>query len=110
MIVITENTIVGIYYHVTDSTGSIVDSNEGFAPLEYLHGSNNILPALEYELEGLIINEEKTVTLLPSQTYDEYDSMLVCQVDAEELEKSGQQLQKGLIVVFEGKELMIAGI
>lgn len=110
MAVITKNKIVGIFYEVEDGNGNTIDSNRGFAPLEYLHGSTNILPALEDELEGLTVNEEKLVTLIPSQTYGEYDSTLLYQVDAEKLYNSGQQLQEGLIIEFEGKELMIAAI
>ncbi len=110
MTAITKNVIAGIYYEIKDNTGHTIDSNEGFAPLEYLHGSNNILPALEDELEGVTVNEEKQVTLMPSQTYGEYDFTLVYQADVEELKKSGQHLQEGCMVEHKGKELMITAI
>ena len=110
MVAITKNRIVGIYYEIKDHAGNTIDSNVGFAPLEYLHGANNILPALEDELEGLMINEEKQVILMPSQTYGEYDVTLVYQADTEELKEGEQQLQEGYIVQYKGKELMIVAI
>ena len=110
MIAITKDKIVGIDYEIKDNTGNTIDSNQGFAPLQYLHGANNILPALEDELQGLTIDEEKEVPLMPSQTYGEYDATLVYQADIKELKENGQQLQEGSIVEMEGKEWMITAI
>ena len=70
---VTNNKVVSIHYHATDNDGNTVDSNEEFAPLEYLHGYNNILVGLEKALEGLEAGQEAQVALSSVDTYGEHD-------------------------------------
>jgi len=51
--------------------GEIVDGSNG-APLEYLHGFNNIITGLENQLNGLRVGEEKEVIVKPDDAYGQY--------------------------------------
>src|ERR1044071_3606895 len=56
----------------------------GDEPLEYLHGSGRLLPALERALDGKAEGEHFTVTLPPADAYGERDKALQQRVSAEE--------------------------
>jgi FKBP-type peptidyl-prolyl cis-trans isomerase SlyD len=56
----------------------------GDEPLEYLHGSGRLLPALERALDGKAEGERLVVTLPPADAYGERDKALQQRVSAEE--------------------------
>jgi FKBP-type peptidyl-prolyl cis-trans isomerase SlyD len=56
----------------------------GDEPLEYLHGSGRLLPALERALEGKVAGERIVATLPPEEAYGERDKALQQRVPAEE--------------------------
>jgi len=56
----------------------------GDEPLEYLHGSGRLLPALERALDGKAEGERFVVTLPPADAYGERDKALQQRVSAEE--------------------------
>lgn len=58
-------------YTLSLRDGSVVQSNAGGEPFQYVHGENQILPALEAELHGLEVDEEKEVELAASDAYGE---------------------------------------
>ena len=49
---VTAGKVVSIHYTLTDDEGTILDSSEGRAPLDYLHGADNIVAGLEAGLAG----------------------------------------------------------
>lgn len=51
--------------------GNVLDSSEGREPLEYLHGTGNIIPGLERELIGMAIGESKDVIVTAADGYGE---------------------------------------
>ena len=55
----------------------------GDEPLEYLHGSGRLLPALERALEGKVEGDRLVVTLPPEEAYGERDKALQQRVPAE---------------------------
>lgn len=62
--------VVGIYFTLKDKNGAVLDTNRrGGKPMPYLHGSNNILPALEKALEGKAKNDFVDVVLAAEQAY-----------------------------------------
>ena len=110
MMTIKKNMVAEIYYQMKDQHGNIVDSNEGYSPLQYLHGYNNILPALQDVLEGLGTDEEKFVRLTLEESYGTYNAALVYEVDRNELAHV-TELQEGSLVQSEdGQELTITAI
>src|SRR5579872_3472124 len=56
----------------------------GDEPLEYVHGSGRLLPALERAIEGKTEGEHFVVTLPPADAYGERDKALQQRVSAEE--------------------------
>lgn len=69
---VTSGKIVGIYYTLKDKDGNVLDTNRrGGRPMPYLHGSGNLLPALEKALEGHAKNDFVQVTLEPAEAYGE---------------------------------------
>lgn len=108
--IIKRNMIADVYYEMKDEYGNIADSNKEYSPLQYLHGHNNILPALEVVLEGLSANEEKYITLSPQQAYGKYNSALVFEVDKNQL---GQdvELQEGMVIeAADGREFTVISL
>lgn len=74
--VVNKNKIVAIEYSLKDEEGLILDSNKGFAPIEYLHGAGNILPGLEKAIEGMQTGETKLGMVAAEQAYGLYDKAL----------------------------------
>src|SRR3954466_1826247 len=58
-------------YMVKVGTGQIVESSAGKAPIEYLHGAGQILPALERALEGLGEGEQAAFSIAAPEAYGE---------------------------------------
>ena len=67
--IVRNDDVVSIEYTLTDDQGNVIDSSEGMAPLEYLHGHNNLIPGLEKEIAGMSVGEEKHVTVPPEEAY-----------------------------------------
>lgn len=106
--IVTKNKVISIYYHAVDSDGNIVDSNEEFAPLEYLHGNNNILPGLEKALEGLEAGQETQVSLEPAAAYGEYDAGKLTEVNRAIFSGNAEELMPGdSVESSDGMELRI---
>jgi len=53
--------------------GEIVDSTDGREPFQYIHGKNQIIPALERQLEGLKVGDEREIILGPEDAYGVLD-------------------------------------
>ncbi|MBB6522170.1 FKBP-type peptidyl-prolyl cis-trans isomerase [Pseudoteredinibacter isoporae] len=73
-----KNELVGIiHYTLRDDKGETIDTSEGEAPLEYLHGFQNIVPGLEDALSGKKVGDNFKVSVEPEQGYGELDPTLV---------------------------------
>src|SRR5690606_1643777 len=60
---------VAFEYTLRLDDGSVVQSNKDAEPLTYVHGENQLLPALEQALEGLEVNDRKEVKLAAEDAY-----------------------------------------
>lgn len=49
--------------------GEVIDTTEGREPFQYIHGKNQIIPALEKQLEGLKTGDEREIILGPEDAY-----------------------------------------
>ena len=96
--IVEKNMTVSFNYHIKDDNDNIIDSNEEYEPLQYLHGYNNILPGLENALQGLRLNDEKSVTLSPGQAYGNYDSALIFEIEKEHLGENVSGLEEGAVL------------
>ncbi len=68
---IGQNVVASFHYIIRNPAGETVESTDGDDPVTYLHGHNNILPALERVLEGQIPGAVVEVTLPPAEAYGE---------------------------------------
>lgn len=73
-------TSVTLLYTVRDEDGEVVDEATPGAPLVYIHGFGQILPALEDQLEEMLPGESRTFTLSPDEAYGPLDPDGVFQV------------------------------
>ena len=73
--------IVKIDYTVRDDNGALVDSTIDDEPLEYMHGTNQIIDGLEAALEGKLVSDKFFVRVEPEQGYGERDEDLFQVVD-----------------------------
>lgn len=53
--------------------GEVVDSSEENEPIQFIQGAGHILPALEEQIYGMAVGEEKEVTLSAGDGYGEMD-------------------------------------
>lgn len=96
--------VVAIEYSISDTEGSIIDSNKGFSPLEYLHGGANLVPAVEAALEGLSVGDEKQISVKAAEAYGIYNPSLVTEIQRSDVE-DGHALQKGdSATIADGRE------
>ncbi len=66
--------------------GEVFDSSKGGEPLEYVHGSGQIIPGLERSLEGLKPGDEKKVHVGPDDAYGPLHPQAIIQVPREQIQ------------------------
>lgn len=73
---VAKNKVVSIDYTLKDDAGEVIDSSEGFEPLFYLHGFDNIVSGLEKALDGKQAGDQVQVSVSPVEGYGERDDSL----------------------------------
>ena len=92
---IIKNAIALIHYTLKDDEGETLDTSEGRDPLAYLHGSGNIIPGLEAELEGKTAGESIEVRIEPADGYGEKRDEMVQTIPREHM-PDGVELEVGM--------------
>lgn len=85
MLTIEENKVVTFEYTLTNDSGDILDSSAKTAPLEYLHGSGNIIPGLEAELLGRKVGDKFKASIEAEDAYGLRFEELVQKIEKEKL-------------------------
>ncbi len=70
--IVADNLVVTMEYTLTVE-GEVVDSSEDSEPIQFIQGAGHILPALEDELYGMAVGDEKEIALLAEDGYGEVD-------------------------------------
>ncbi len=83
--VISSGKKVSIEYTLKLKDQSVVDTNVGSAPLTYVHGSHQVIPGLEKELEGMKIGENKHVTVSPEEGYGTVNEKAVLELSKDKI-------------------------
>ena len=96
---ISEGKTVQFDYTLTVA-GDVADTSEGKSPLEYVHGSKMIIPGLEKQMEGLKVNDEKTITVAAEEAYGPVDPRAIIEIPKEQFPED-MSLQKGLQIQLE---------
>ena len=77
---VAPNTVVAIRYRMQNSKGEVLEDILEGSPVEYLHGSGNILPALEGALADLKVGAKKEVLVSTAEGYGEVDDKFLFDV------------------------------
>jgi FKBP-type peptidyl-prolyl cis-trans isomerase SlyD len=65
--------VVRLHYTILDESGATLESSRGGTPLLYLHGSGQLLTALESKIDGFSAGDATTVTVAPADAYGDRD-------------------------------------
>lgn len=95
---IDKGKVVSIDYKLTNNNGEVLDSSEGREPLAYMHGTGQIVPGLEKELEGKTEGSNVQASVKPEEAYGNRQEELVSEVNKEAFQgvdeiKPGMQFQ-----------------
>lgn len=74
MITVENNRVVSLRYIMKNSEGEMLENTMNHNPVSYLHGSAEILPLLQTQLEGLKAGDKKIIYLAsePGLTSEEF--------------------------------------
>jgi len=95
---VKEGDTVQVHYTGKLEDGTVFDSSEERAPLEFTVGEGKIIPGFEQMIVGMNPGESKTKTVTADKAYGSYHSELILEVDKSQIPddvepKVGQQLQ-----------------
>lgn len=89
---------VKLHYTGSLQDGSVFDTSQGRAPLEFTLGENQVIPGFENAVLGMAPGESKTVNIPADQAYGQRNENMVLEVPPEQFPddidpKLGDQLQ-----------------
>lgn len=93
--VVAEGMVVTLDFTLTLSDGEVADSTEGEMPLRFIAGQGQLLPGLEDAMLGMVVNEEREITLRPEDAYGEWDEEALEEIDRSELPED-VELEEGM--------------
>jgi len=76
---------VVLSYELFDREGELLETSEEGEPMEYVHGNEEISPALEQALAGKSEGDKVRVTLPPADAFGEIDEALIVTVPRAEI-------------------------
>lgn len=97
--IITKDSVVQLHYRVSDASGLIEDSAKG-EPMLYLHGHQNMLPAIEQALEGKMAGDELSLVVEPKDAYGERDDNAIQSIQVKHL-KGAKKWAPGMTAIVE---------
>lgn len=92
---ITKNKVVGIDYKLSDEEGQVIDASREGDPLFYLHGTGNIIPGLEKQLEGKSPGDQFKCLVPPEDAYGLHMEELIQTVSRENFAEA-ESLEVGM--------------
>jgi FKBP-type peptidyl-prolyl cis-trans isomerase SlyD len=69
---ITKHAAVTIHYRLSDQQGLLIESSFDGEPMVYLHGTGNLIPGLETELENKVVGDKLEANIPAEQAYGLY--------------------------------------
>ena len=99
---ISDGLVVSLNYVLTVD-GATVEQTEAGDPMEYLHGAEEILPALEAALEGKTVGDKFSVTLPPEDAFGDYDDEDIEEIDRADI-PNVDELELGMMVEVEDED------
>jgi FKBP-type peptidyl-prolyl cis-trans isomerase SlyD len=103
MTITNENCVVGIEYEVKEAgSTTVVDSNKGGNPLEFITGANQIIIGLENALCGMSIDETGDIMVKASDAYGDVNPEAIQKLPKEQFESV--ELKEGMTLYGEGED------
>ncbi len=75
--IVEKNRIISLNFNLYNDKGTLIDSSSEKDLLVYLHGGQELLPALEKSLEGRAVGDAVSVELKPEEAFGYRDENLV---------------------------------
>lgn len=100
--IITQDSVVQLHYRVSEAQDLIEDSANG-EPMLYLHGHQNMLPAIEQALAGKAAGDELTLVVAPKDAYGERDENAIQSVQVKHL-KGAKKWAPGMTAVIDTEQ------
>ena len=94
---------VKVHYKGTLSDGKVFDSSEGREPLEFTIGSGQVIPGFDRGVEGMKVDEEKTINISVDEGYGEVKTELIYDIPKTNLPE-GITPEVGLKLISKTKE------
>jgi len=82
---IADGTAVKLRYQIFDRHGELLETSDEAELLEYVHGRQEIAPALEAALGGKVAGDRARVTLPPEEAFGVHDPGLIVSVPRSEI-------------------------
>ncbi len=95
--VVEDGKSISIEYTLTLDDGSTADTNVGSAPLIYVQGGGQVLPALEAALEGMSIAQSRKVKLSAEEGYGPVNPDAFQEVEAEVIPEDAREIGAQLV-------------
>jgi len=102
MTIEAQNCVVGIEYELKEAgKDTVLDTNKGQQPLEFVMGAGRIIPGLEKGLVGMEEGDSAKIEVPASEAYGEKDPESLRTLPKEQFE--GIDLQVGMTLYGEGE-------
>lgn len=100
---------VKVHYTGKLTTGEVFDSSEGREPLEFTVGGGQMIKGFDEAVDGMGLNEKKTVTILSAEAYGDHNTELIQEVPKNQLpeEMSPEVGQKLVATNEQGHETYV---
>jgi peptidylprolyl isomerase len=72
---------VEVYYTGTFENGTVFDSNMDKKPVEFTLGNSSIIDGVDEAVTGMLVNQQKTVTIPAEKAYGVYNTSLIWTVN-----------------------------
>lgn len=98
---IEKGSVVSFHYRLHDEQGELIEESYAADPVLYLHGKNNILPAMEEALLSKKTGDKIGLTVSPEQGYGEYNPESVQRVSIKKLVGKGGKIKVGDVIAVD---------
>lgn len=82
---VEKNNVVRVHYTGRLTNGEQFDSSQGRDPLEFTVGAGQMITGFDSAVEGMELNEKKTITISPEEAYGPRHDQLINEVDRKNL-------------------------
>jgi peptidylprolyl isomerase len=93
--VVESGDAVSVHYTGTLDDGTVFDSSEGGATLDFTQGVGQMIPGFDAAVLGMAVGEKKTVRLSPDEAYGERTDDAIIEISREQVPEDvaeGQEL------------------